>query len=111
MNIAKAQNASTTIESIITSKANKYGVDANKMIVLANCESGKNPLAWNKKDPYGGSIGLFQYLPPTWSYYSKKLGIKNPDIWNADQQAELTAYLISQGKSYLWTCEKLYDIF
>lgn len=111
MNTAKAQTASSSITDIITSAANSYGVSASKMIRLSLCESGKNPLAWNKSDPYGGSIGLYQYLKPTWNYYSKQLGIDNPDIWNPQQQAELTAYLISIGKSDLWSCQKEHDIF
>ena len=71
---------------------------------LMMCESGGNPKAWNKTDPYGGAKGLFQYLQPTWDKYSKEYGIENPDIWNAEQQVELTKLLLADGKCYLWTC-------
>lgn len=83
-----------------------YGVDPEAMIQLGICESGLNPKAWNKKDPNGGSKSVFQYQSPTFYGAAKEVGIENPDVWNVDQQIELTAYLLSQGRQNLWTCAK-----
>jgi len=83
---------------------------ADTMVALAVCESGFNTFAWNKKDPNDGSKGLFQYQDLTFYHYAKVYKIKNPDIWNARQQIQLTSYLIRDNMLYLWTCGRRYDI-
>ena len=111
--------STTTLTTTIETIANKYEINPEKVIELANCESTMSPTAWNKSDPKGGAKGLFQYLQPTWDFYTSKFGIDNPDIWNSDQQIEVTSRLLAMGKSSLWTCarkdiqfdEELYTIF
>jgi len=74
------------------------------ILCLIECESEGNPDAWNKKDPNGGSKGILQFQEPTFYHYAKEVGIKNPDIWNPEQQIEVATYLFSENKQYLWTC-------
>lgn len=95
-----------TILEAISFYAKKYGVDEIKMVKIANCESEFNITAHNKQDPEGGSIGLFQFQPSTFERYSKELG-ETLDIWSYNDQAKVTAYMISKGQIGQWSCAKI----
>ena len=100
------------LQAIATSSAERYHltkIQTTKLLFIEQCESGFNVSAWNKDDPNGGSKGLFQFQQPTFDKYVLVLGIENPDIWNPEQQSQLSAYLISKGLSSLWTCARMYD--
>jgi len=99
--IAPPLNTKDNIQDLIKEK---YPEEAEILIKLAQCESSLNPKAWNKRDPYGGAKGLFQFLEPTFYFYAKVYQIENPDIWSVEDQIELTAYLIQDNKLSLWTC-------
>ena len=90
--------------------AQLYRVSVNDLRQVMMCESGGNPLAWNKNDPNGGSRGLFQFQEATFFGAAQALGIANPDIWNVEQQIQTTAYLFSENKQCLWTCARKYGI-
>ena len=47
---------------------------ASKMILLAKCESGNNPLAVNWHDNGSPSYGLFQWKEASWIYQIRKFG-------------------------------------
>lgn len=81
-----------------------------EILCLIECESGGDPYAWNKKDPNGGSKGILQFQEPTFYQYAKEVGIRNPDIWNPEQQIEVATYLLSENKQYLWTCARKCNI-
>lgn len=93
-------------EPVIKTYALQYNADIPSMLYVANCESGFNPNAWNKSDPNGGSKGIFQYQTAT--FYNNIRSVlpasASADIWNAEQQIELTAFLFSKGKMTLWSC-------
>ena len=86
---------------VIEKYASLYGADIKAMIAVARCESNFNPLAFNASDPNGGSRGVYQYQIST---FYNNAWFDKPDIWNAEQQIELTAFLFSKGKAGLWAC-------
>lgn len=98
-----------SVRQIIVKQATVYAIPAKKILWVANCESQYNTKAWNKSDPGVGSKGLFQFQEATFYGYAKELQIANPDIWNAEQQSQVAAYLFSKNKSSLWTCARQYD--
>lgn len=74
-------------------------VDPVIFLKVAQCESSLSNSASN-----GISFGLMQFIPSTWKHYTKVLGIKNPDIWNPQQQATVAAYMFSTGQANQWEC-------
>lgn len=95
-----------SVRQIIVKQAVVYNVQPEKLLRVAKCESGLNPRALNKMDTDGlPAFGLFQYKKGTWERYSNLAGIPNADIWNAEHQAQTTAYAFSTGKSSAWGCK------
>jgi soluble lytic murein transglycosylase-like protein len=79
--------------------AGQYAVDVNVLRHIAVCESGFNPSAVN-----GLYAGLYQFNVTTWKNGRVLMGEDtNPDLrFNAEESIQTAAYLISQGKRYLW---------
>src|SRR3989344_1856462 len=90
---------SQQINELIERFAVQYNVDPNVIRHIAICESGFNPSAVN--GPYAG---LFQFKGKTWSNSRIQMGEDSqPDLrFNAEEAIQTGAYLISQGKFYLW---------
>ena len=84
--------ASRSIETIITAAAERYGLDGDYLVSVAECESGLDPNAYNS----AGYHGLFQYDESTWDAYGEG------SIWDPAAQAETTAMLIADGQSRRW---------
>lgn len=73
----------------ITSTANKYGVDPNLALAVAQTESGLNP---NAISPVG-AVGLFQLMPAT----ANGLGVNpNDPLQNIDGGVRLLSQLLTQ---------------
>ncbi|MEH7909157.1 transglycosylase SLT domain-containing protein [Rhizobium laguerreae] len=68
------------IRSIITDAANRYGINPQDALEMAQIESGLNPHAQNKSSTAGG---LFQFLDSTWAKYGKGASKYDPYA-NAD---------------------------
>lgn len=83
--------------------AAEYETSSEDLIKVANCESGFNEDAHNKKDPNGGSFSFMQFQLPTFNSYAKKIGIDNPDIKNKVHVAETSSYMFSIGEGKQWT--------
>lgn len=83
--------------------------DSTNLLRVMKCESGGNPKAYNGKDPNGGSRGLFQFQTATFERYSKEVGIKNPDIWDIQQQIQIASHMFKQKQQGQWSCYKLID--
>jgi len=49
--------------------------------------------------------GLFQFMPSTFYANAKRAGLENPDIWSADDQTNVAAYMQSIGQQGQWTCK------
>ncbi len=88
-----------------------YAVSASDMIQMAYCESKLNVKAFNASDPYGGAHGLFQFLKPTFYGFAKQYGLEEPDIWNPEQQLDMTARMVSEGGATHWTCARKLHLF
>lgn len=80
--------------------AMQYGVDANILKKVMQCESGGNV---NVKPGDGGRAnGVMQFHEPTFYGYAKKLGV-NMDYGSYEDQIHLAAYMISIGEGRQWT--------
>jgi hypothetical protein len=82
------------IAQIIRDAAARHGVDGDRMLRVAMCESGLNPNAQNRS----GATGLFQFKPAT--FY----GHGGHNIWDPADQAEIAARMFAQGYASAWTC-------
>ena len=87
------------IHALMERFAGQYAVDVNVLRHIAVCESGFDPSAVN--GPYAG---LYQFNITTWKKNRVLMGEEvNPDLrFNAEESIQTAAYLISQGKRYLW---------
>ena len=78
--------------SIITSAAAEFGLSADYLLSVAQCESNYNPYAYNP----AGYHGLFQFDFSTWEAYGYG------DIYDPAAQARTAARLIAAGQTDRW---------
>lgn len=71
--------AMASIQQIISDAADRYGVDRQTMLTIADIESGMNPQAQN---PNSSAGGLYQFIDSTWDAYGG--GNKYDPYRNAD---------------------------
>jgi soluble lytic murein transglycosylase-like protein len=83
-----------SIASIIRAAAARYGVDGDRLVRVAMCESGLNPNASN----LSGAEGLFQFKSAT--FY----GHGGHNIWDPADQSDVAARMFAQGMASQWTC-------
>jgi hypothetical protein len=88
------------VTTSITKWAAYYGIDANWLLRVAQCESSLNQSATNYGYSAGGGNphGIFQFLPQT--FY----GNGGRDYDSFDDQARVAAYMFSIGQSGQWEC-------
>ena len=97
---AQAQ-APLTIEEKIEFWATQYGVDPQKSLAVAKCESGLNPEAVGD---HGKAYGLYQFWEGTFNKFASELGEKM-DYHNPDDQIKLANWAFSKGYGLIhWTC-------
>lgn len=103
--IATSTLSTTTIQGIISSSSLAYNQNSKVISAVLNCESGFDPFAYNPKDP-GGSYGIAQFGTSTFYHFAPQIGIKNPDVWNPEQEIDTMAYMFSLGEKTRrrWTC-------
>lgn len=92
---------SEEIMSIIAKYALKYEVSYNELFLTIKCESDFSQSARGK----AGEIGIAQFMPATWNYFSDLFGFAG-NINNADNQIELMAIAFKNNLKYHWTCYK-----
>lgn len=98
--------ADIDIKSKIEVAAVRNQIPVEKMLALCDCESQFNPKAWNKDDPHGGAMGLFQWLPTSWRAYEKLYG-KKMDVWDPADNIAMTAFALGAGHwDMWWNCSK-----
>jgi soluble lytic murein transglycosylase-like protein len=90
------------IVGLIRDYSVKYGVDPERSIRIAKCESGFNPNAKSKNGLY---FGLFQFLPSTFRANAKRLGLQNPNILNPDHNIEVATYMFNLNQYHQWSCK------
>ena len=98
-----------TIEEVkaeIVLKANLFNLDAEKMLKLANCESGFDYKAKNKKST---ARGVYQYLIGTWEEtQSAKQGKERNDYKANIHEAMLD---VANGEAWRWRdCRVIADL-
>lgn len=94
------------VQSIIVAAANKYGVDANRMLRIAKCESTFNPSIEAPNVIDGGHpSGLFQHVSTYWPARAKRYGWKGASVFNAQANAEVTAQMFKENLWHLWECK------
>jgi soluble lytic murein transglycosylase-like protein len=81
-----------TLEAIIYSAANEFGIDGGYLVSVATCESALNVQAYNG----AGYYGLFQFDQTTWAAYGYG------SIYDATAQSRTAARLIAAGQSSRW---------
>lgn len=98
------------IEQIIRDAANKYDLDGDRLVAMAQCESNLNPSAVNYNYYENGNpSGLFQHLTigeygGYWKDRATNYGWDGASVFNAQANAEVTAQMIRDGLSGLWAC-------
>tara|TARA_R100000664_G_C2759940_1_gene150400 strand:- start:7783 stop:9138 length:1356 start_codon:yes stop_codon:yes gene_type:complete len=95
-NIKKGDTKSWSPKVIdaIEKASEKYGVDYNLMLTIANIESGGNPQAQNKRS---GASGLYQIMPKYFFSY----GVDKNTVWDPYANANAAAQKLSEKISNL----------
>jgi uncharacterized protein YabE (DUF348 family) len=81
---------------MVTAAAGQYGIDANTMMRIRECESSGSARASN-----GTHFGLYQYLPSTWI----SAGGNSGNILDGAVQIQLTAKYMSIHGTGAWQCK------
>jgi hypothetical protein len=90
---------SGNIPDRITYWANQYGVDANKAIRIAQCESGLNPLAKSQNGLYAG---LYQQSLEYWPSRAESVGLPGASIFDAEANIKVSIYMMAKDGFFHW---------
>lgn len=91
--------ASGDVQGMIRNAAGRYGLDANRMLRVARCESGFSPSAIGDN---GFSHGVFQFQTPLWS--TTPQGQAGLNRLNAAANIEAAAWVMSRTGYGPWSC-------
>lgn len=96
-----------SVQQMIVEASIKYGLDPDRMLRIAKCESGFNPASVNRNYFAGGGnpSGVFQYLPDTWKRMSNNAGFGGADVFDAYANVNVAAHAFSTGRSGEWACK------
>ena len=88
-------------DTLFAEFAGKYGVDANLLKKIADCESHFNP---GVVSPNGLYAGMYQFTEGTWRTHRLAMGADpNPDLrFGARESIETAAYVISRWGAGSW---------
>lgn len=93
------------VEQIIRDAANKYGLDGDRLVAMAQCESSLNPNAVNYNYYENGNpSGTFQHISGYYPARAEKYGYST-DVFDAYSNANVTAGMIADGLAHLWSCK------
>jgi hypothetical protein len=93
--------SSSTIQTLINSDSEHWGVSSSTMRAVIGCESNFNPVAFNPKDP---SFGIAQFTPDTFYQFAPLAGITKPNIGSPIQQLWVMSWAFAHNKAHRWTC-------
>lgn len=100
-----AAPVSGNIQQIIIDAANRYGVDPNRALRIAKCESGFNPNAVNYGyNENGYPSGLFQHISGYWGARAAKYGYAGASVFDPVANANVTMGMWRDGQAGLWEC-------
>lgn len=95
-----------SVSSIIIDAANKHGVDPNRALRIAQCESGLNPNAVNLGyNENGYPSGLFQHLGGYWPARAAQHGYAGASVFDPVANANVTMAMWASGSAGLWECQ------
>ena len=96
-----------SVQQMIIDAANKYGLDPNRMLRIAKCESGFRVDAVNTGYTAGGGhpSGIFQFIPSTWNNMSNKAGFGGASVFDAYSNVNVAAWAFSNGRAGEWSCK------
>jgi hypothetical protein len=99
------------VRGIIVAAANKYGIDVNRALRIAECESTFNPNSVNytywETDKNGKRhypSGLFQHLTNYWPNRAAKYGYGGASVFDPVANANVTMGMWRDGAANLWEC-------
>jgi len=97
---------SSSIASIITVAANRYGIDPARALRIAQCESNFNPQSVNYNyNENGYPSGLYQHLSGYWPARAAKYGYAGASVFDAEANANVTMGMWRDGSAGLWECQ------
>jgi hypothetical protein len=87
------------IERLIYAAAKKYGIDPERFLAIAKCESGLRPVAYNRRGCEGfGCLGLFQHHARYWALRARHAGYEHDGNWRDPVvNASVAAWMIARG--------------
>ncbi|MGI8422550.1 MAG: transglycosylase SLT domain-containing protein [Chloroflexota bacterium] len=88
------------IRALITSVAQRYGVDEGQMLRIAECESRLNPRVTGRD----GAAGVFQVIPTTWTWASGRIGLAGASPYDPVANAEVAGWLLANVGASQWVC-------
>lgn len=98
-------SAGGDVQAIIIAAANKYGIDPQRALRIAKCESGFNPNAVNYGYAENGNpSGLFQHLSGYWPARAAKYGYAGASVFDPVANANVTMGMWRDGGSGAWEC-------
>ena len=93
-----------TNEQIVRNAADKYGLDPDRFVAMAMCESTLNSNSVNYGYYENGNpSGTFQHISGYYPARALKYGYST-DVFDPYSNANVTAAMIADGLSYLWAC-------
>lgn len=107
----QANSSISANKELVIKWANHYGVSADLLVRIVDCESGFNANAVNKRavivggKNYGHAKGLFQFIDSTWVGFSVLAGRGGASVFDADANAQVGAWAFANGKSGHWQCK------
>jgi soluble lytic murein transglycosylase-like protein len=95
------------IQQYIVEQATAHGLDPQRMLRIAKCESGFNPGSVNYNYYAGGGnpSGIYQYLPETWRRIGGRSGYEATDVFNWQQNVRVTMWAFANGYAGEWACK------
>ena len=99
--VSASSYSSEEIYGFYGSFAGQYGVDANLLRHIAQCESRCDS---NVVSPNGNYVGLYQFSTWAWSYYRKLMGEADDYSLRKDAKESIrtAAYVVSIGQKHIW---------
>lgn len=90
------------VKRVIRQAALRWGLSAEKMLRVAECESGLNPRA---QSPSGKYVGLYQFERASWETRARWAGYEGRPWWDPVANANTAGWLVTEGGGWgHWTC-------
>jgi soluble lytic murein transglycosylase-like protein len=100
--------ALTEVQQVIVAAADRHGVDRERMLRIAKCESSYRPDVVNRHySAADGShpSGLFQFIDSTWAFMSSGAGYAGASVFDATANANTAAWAFAHGYASHWECQ------